>query len=144
MPSQAITTSARTLSRLPPVLVLEVHGDAAFVLLDAGALVVGANGVGAQPRQRRLIQDQVQPAAMDADFRIFVAGEFAARLLVDELAEAVEEAAFEVLDAGLEQLVAEAERGEFAHRMRQQRDADAELLESRARARRRGRRCRVP
>ena len=28
-----------------------------------------------------------------------------------------------------EQLVAEAERGEFAHRMRQQRDADAELLQ---------------
>ena len=37
--------------------------------------------------------------------------------------------ALAVLDAGCEQFVAEAERAEFAHRMRQQRDADAELLD---------------
>ena len=52
----------------------------------------------------------MQPAAMDADFGKAVAGELAARFLVDELAEAIEEAAFAVLDAGGEQLVAEAER----------------------------------
>ena len=42
----------------------------------------------------------MQPAAMDADFRILIAGALAARLFVDELAETVEEAAFLILDAG--------------------------------------------
>ena len=65
---------------------------------------------------------------MDADFRVLVAGALAARLPVDELAEAVEEAALGVLDARAQQFVAQAERGQLAHRMRQQRDADAELL----------------
>src|SRR5690606_34191381 len=59
------------------------------------------------------------------DFRIIIAGEAAAVFLVDQLPEAVEEAAFAIFDAGREQRVADAERGEFAHRMRQQRDADA-------------------
>ena len=70
----------------------------------------------------------MQPAAMDHHLRVLVAGVLAALLLVDELAEAVEEAALAVLDAGRQQLVRDTERGEFAHRMRQQRDADAELL----------------
>src|SRR5258708_23221592 len=75
----------------------------------------------------------MQPPAMDADLGILIAGLLAARLLVDELAETVEEAALGILDAGFEQLVAEAERGEFAHAMWQQRDADAEFLEFRRR-----------
>jgi hypothetical protein len=50
----------------------------------------------------------VQLAAMDADFRVVVASEFAARLLVDELAEAVEETAFAVLDTGFQQFIADA------------------------------------
>ena len=66
---------------------------------------------------------------MNADFRKFIAGEFAALFLVNELAEAVIEPAFAVLDAGGEQFVAEAEPGEFAHRMRQQGNADAEWLD---------------
>jgi len=57
----------------------------------------------------------MQLAAVDADFRVLVAGEFAAVLAINELAEAVVEPAFAVLDAGLEQFVADAERREFAH-----------------------------
>src|SRR3981081_2202078 len=64
---------------------------------------------------------------MDAHLVILITAVGAARLLVDELAEAVEEAAFEDLDAGVEQSLVEAERGELAHRMRQPRDPDAEL-----------------
>ncbi len=114
MPSQAIATSARTLSRLA-----EADGDAGVVLLDADAIVVEQDGVAAKLGARRFVQNEMQLAAMDADFRILIAGEFAARLLVDELAETVEEAAFAVLDAGREQRVADAERGELAHGMRQ-------------------------
>jgi hypothetical protein len=49
----------------------------------------------------------VQAAAVDADLGIVVAGELAARLGVDELAEAVEEAALAVLDALGEQRLGE-------------------------------------
>src|SRR5690606_13393691 len=76
-----------------------------------------------------VIEGHVQAAAVDAHFRVFVTAEAATRLLVDELAESVEEAAIAVLDAGLEQRVGKAQRGEFAHRVRQERDADAELLQ---------------
>jgi hypothetical protein len=71
----------------------------------------------------------VQPAAVDADLGMLVARGLAARLPVDQLAEAVEEAAFGILDTGAQQRVAEAECRKFAHRVRQQRDADAELLQ---------------
>ena len=73
----------------------------------------------------------MQRAAMDADFRKLIAGALAPRLLVDELPEAIEEAALGVLDSSAQQLIAEAERREFTHAVRQQRDADAELLEFR-------------
>src|ERR1700722_12739228 len=65
---------------------------------------------------------------MDAHLGILIAAEFSARLLVDQLAEAVEERALARLEAGREQRLVDAERRELAHRMRQQRDADAELL----------------
>jgi hypothetical protein len=52
----------------------------------------------------------------------------AARLGVDELAEAVEETALAVLDPLTRQRVAEAERRQLAHGVRQEGDADAERL----------------
>src|SRR4029078_12253731 len=64
---------------------------------------------------------------MNADFRILIARQLAARFLVNELAEPVVEAALAILDAGLEQFVGQAERGELAHGMWQQRDAYGEL-----------------
>src|SRR4029077_15953236 len=78
-----------------------------------------------------LIQDDVQPPAMDANFGKRVTGELSTLLAVNQLSETVEETAVLVFDAGLEQFTGKAERGEFAHRMRQQRDADAERLDLR-------------
>src|SRR5436305_9105855 len=75
----------------------------------------------------------MQPPAMNADLRILIAGALAARLPVDELTKTIEEAALGVLDAGFEQLLAEPERREFAHAMRQQRDANAEFFQLRRR-----------
>ena len=129
-PSQAMTISAATGGSAAPLVVsLNSNARAALVLLDAGAKPIGDDAVLADALLHGLVQHAVQRAAVDADLRILVAGALAARLLVDELAEAVEEAALGVLDAGREQLVAQAERGEFAHAVRQQRDADAELLQ---------------
>ena len=71
---------------------------------------------------------QVHPAAMHADLGERIPREPAARLGVDELAEAVEEAALAVLDALARQRLGEAERGHLAHGMGQQGDADAQLL----------------
>src|ERR1700680_3431739 len=68
---------------------------------------------------------------MDADFGNGIAGRLAARFFVNQLPEAVEETAFTVLDAGGKQRFTEAKRAEFAHCMRQQRDADAESLDRR-------------
>jgi hypothetical protein len=89
--------------------------------------MVGGDAV-ADPLAHGAVEREMQLAAMDADFRILIARRLAARLAVDQLAEAVEETALGVLDAGAQQFIAEPERGKFAHRMRQQRDADAELL----------------
>src|SRR5580692_11298566 len=106
--------------------------DAALVLLDADAVVIGENAREPEALARRLEKRLVQASAMQADFREGMAREFAARLLVDELPEAIEEAAFAVLDAARQKLVGKAERREFAHAMGQHRDADAELLNLRS------------
>ncbi len=84
----------------------------------------------------------MQPAAMDAELGKGIAGIFAARLLVEQLAEAIEEAALDVLD----RLRFDLGRGgrarvELARRMRKQGDADPELLELGRRLVARGRRC---
>jgi hypothetical protein len=51
-----------------------------------------------------------------------------ARLGVDELAKAVEEAALAVLDPLARQRLAEPERGQLTHGVGQQRDPDSQLL----------------
>ena len=133
-PSQAITTSAATGgSARPAVVSLNMQPRAALVLLDAGAEMVGDDAIRPEPLLHGAIEREMQRPRWMPTSGILIAGVLAARLLVDELAEAVEEAALGVLDAGAQQLVAEAERGELAHRMRQQRDADAELLHFRRR-----------
>src|SRR2546430_2380293 len=95
--------------------------------------MIGRNAVRAKAFLHRPIERAMQPAAMDADLGKLIAGALAARLLVNQLAETVEETAFGILDARTQQFITQAKRGEFAHRMRQQRDADAELLHLRRR-----------
>src|SRR5205823_11322245 len=97
------------------------------VLLNAEAQTIGGDAILADPLLHGAIERKMQPPAMNADLRILIARALAARLLVNELAEAVEEAALGVLDAGAQQLVAQAKRRQLTHRVREQRDADAEL-----------------
>ena len=131
-PSQAITMLGfDRRQHLSGRRFLEQHARAVLVLLDAGTEMIGDDAIRPDALLHGAIERKMQPAAMDADLRILVAGALAARLPVDELAEAVEEAALGVLDSRREQRVAEAERGQFAHRMRQQRDADAEFFQFR-------------
>ena len=65
----------------------------------------------AEPLHRGAPEGQMQPAAVDADLGDRVARGPAARLGVDELAEAIEEAAIAVLDPLGRQCLPEAERG---------------------------------
>ena len=93
--------------------------------------MVGLDALLADPLARGLEQNHVQLAAMDAQFRIFIAGEFPARLAINELPVAIEEHAFAIFDRDIAQAALQAERAEFAHGVRQQRDADAERFEFR-------------
>src|SRR5262249_25632709 len=67
-------------------------------------------------------------AAMDAQLGMLVSREAAAGLAIDELAEAVEEDALLVLDRHGAKPRFEAQRGELAHSVGQERDAHAQLL----------------
>ena len=73
----------------------------------------------------------MQVRAVHRQLRPAVAGESAARLLEDELAEAVVEAQLPRLDRGPGELFLQAELGELAHAVRQQVDADPERLDLR-------------
>ncbi len=83
--------------------------------------------LGAQPLQHGFVEHAMQLAPADADLRQLIAGVAAARLAVDELAETVEKNAFKILDAGRLQLGLQAQLSQFAHRVRQQGDAHADL-----------------
>src|SRR6185437_5594053 len=80
------------------------------------------------PLDGRLVHDAVELSAMDAVLGVRIARELAARLLVDELAVAVEERALLVLDRDRLDPRLEAERRELARRMGKERDSDAQLL----------------
>ena len=109
----------------------EMGGRTTFVLLNADAFAIGDHRILAEPFLHGFVEDDVQVAAMDTDFRKGISGEFSALLAIDQLPEPVQEVALAVFDARLEQRVAQAERTEFGHGMRQQRDADAERLDLR-------------
>ena len=79
-----------------------------------------------QPFDRGIEQDLLQRAAMDRELRPFVTGLDAARLAPDRLAVLGEIRQFPGADAGRIELVVQAELDQFAHRMRQHVDADAE------------------
>ena len=81
---------------------MQQRDRALLVLLHADALVIGLDSIRAQPLERGSIQDHLQPSAVDADFWIWITGKFAARFLVDELAEAIKKAALAILDPALQ------------------------------------------
>ena len=100
---------------------------AAIAAIGTGAAVVQVNVVIPQTLADRRQQRAVQLAAVDADFRDRIARMAAARLAVDELAEAVEEHALEILDSLGFDLGLHAQRRQLAHGVRQERDADADV-----------------
>ena len=82
--------------------------------------------VAAGARDERIEQHHLQVAAMDRELRMIVAGRAAERLLIDQLAEAIEEGRVRGRDRDLRQRRLEAERGKLLGGMRQQVDADAD------------------
>ncbi len=108
---------------------LHLHRHALRELNDAGAARTTAHMLCAQATDRGIPQHTVQHAAVNAQLRLCIAGVAAAQLAVHELAVAREEAAIEVLDGLAFERVLQPERSEFAHRVGQQRDADAQRLE---------------
>src|SRR4030095_9147294 len=112
------------------VAVEEIGGDAAFVLAEGPEPVAGMDARRAETRPHRVVNDALQPAAVDGELRHVVAGVGAARLAPDLLAEAV----------GIDELVGpdrhgietleQAERRELLDRMGQRIDADAELADA--------------
>src|SRR5438270_12839792 len=71
------------------VAVEEIGGDPAVVLAEGAETMADVDAAFAEPRPHRLINDALQPAAMDGELRHVVAGVEAARLAPDLLAEAV-------------------------------------------------------
>ena len=79
-----------------------------------------------EPFDRGVEQDLLQRAAMDRELRPFVTGLDAARFAPDRLAVLGEVGEFLGADGGCIKRVLQAEFDQFAHRMRQHVDADAE------------------
>ena len=118
----AVETALRFAGRL----VDEFGADAVLRLAPAGEMVAGENVLFAQPLDRGIEQNLLQRAAMDRKLRPFVTGLDAARLAPDRLAVLGEIGEFFGADAGRVEPVVQAELDQFAHRMRQHVDADAE------------------
>src|SRR5262249_12867167 len=105
----------------------EIGAHAAFVLAKMSQAMAGVDARLAEPGAHRLVDDRLQPAAMDGELRHLVARIGAAQLAPDLLPEAV----------GVEQLVGSDSHGveaieqpqllQFLDRMRQRVDSDAEL-----------------
>ncbi len=118
MPSQPIATSALIDGGVFAGRGLaEADGDVAVVLFDRDTMPVGDDAVRAKRGERRAVECHMQPAAMNAELGIGIAGEFAAWLLVEELAEAVEETAFDIFDGKRLDLGQQTERVDLARRM---------------------------
>src|ERR1700731_3506758 len=103
-----------------------MHADAALILIDSDAMMVGAEPVMSGARTERLQQKHLQVAAMDRELRMLVARGAAQRLLIDQLTEAIEEGGVLRRDRGPRQIGFEAERGQLPGGMRKQIDTDAD------------------
>src|SRR3984893_6088954 len=105
---------------------VEMDDDARAVLIDLEAAMREPYGVAAQARSHRVEHHLVQVGAMDRKLRPVVAGEAAARLLVDELAVAAVEDKLARLDGMRGQRALQAELAQLAHGMRQEGGGDAQ------------------
>ena len=107
----------------------ETKPDVPPLLLDPNALMTGDDAVPAQAADRRAVEDHVQLAARNAQLGIRIARFPPALFLVKQLTEAVEEAALAHLDRRRNHLAVQSQRRQLAHGMRQERDANAQLLQ---------------
>jgi hypothetical protein len=81
------------------------------------------------PRAEGIEQHHLQIAAMDRELRMFIARRTPQRLLIDQLAEAIEEGRVRGRNRDLRQISLESKRGEFPGGMGKQVDADADRFD---------------
>src|SRR5229473_1622577 len=105
----------------------EISRDAAFVLAERPQPAAGVNHIRSQPRFDRRVNYALQPAAMNRELRHVMAGVDAAGFLPDFLAVAVEIIQHVGSNGDVIELLQQTEPGEFADRMREGIDADAEF-----------------
>src|SRR5258706_4805103 len=111
----------------------EADRDAALALFYRFAAIPQCDGIGAEPLPHRLDQHPVQLAAVDRKLRPGVARVAAARLLVDELPEAVVEAHLARQDRMALEMLRETELGQLAHCVGEEVDSDPEPFQLRRR-----------
>src|SRR6266702_737490 len=87
------------------------------------------NGLAAQPLDHRLMNDALQATAMDRELRHVMAGIEATLFVPHLLAVAGQIEQFAGANGDRVETVQQAEPGEFADRMRQRVDADAEFAD---------------
>ena len=107
----------------------EIGGDAAIVLRERAEPAIQMDARFTQAGARRLVDDVLQPAAMDGELRNVVAGIEAARLAPDLLAEAIGIDELVGADRDRVEPVEQAEIGKLFDRMRERIDADAKLAD---------------
>src|ERR1700722_16721289 len=91
--------------------------------------MAGVNGFLAEPFLDRPENDVLQPPSVDRELRHIMAGVDAANVAPDFLAMAVEIIKHVSADRDVVELLQETKTGEFADRMRQRVDADAEFAD---------------
>src|ERR1700722_8317554 len=112
-----------------PRAIEEMRGDAALVLAEGPEPAAGVNRVRAQPFLDGAVNHALQPAAMDRELRHVMAGVDAADVAPDFLAMAIEIIEHIGADRDVVELLQQTKAGEFADRMRQRIDADAEFAD---------------
>src|SRR5262249_48265185 len=105
----------------------EVGAHAAFVLAKISQAMAGVDARLAEPRAHRLVDDRLQPAAMDGELRHLVAGVGAAQLAPDLLAEAIGVEPLGGSHPHRGETIEQPEIAQFLDRMGRRVEADAEL-----------------
>jgi len=105
----------------------EIGAHAAFILAKMSEAMAGMDARLAEPGAYRLVDDRLQPAAMDGELRHLVAGIGAAQLAPDLLPEAVGVEQLVGSDPHRVEAIEQPQLRQFLDRMGQRVDADAEL-----------------
>ena len=109
--------------------VREMRGDAAFVLKKSGEAHARPNRVGSEFSDDGVVDDLLQPPAMNGELRVFEARIGASRLAPDLLAEPIYVDQFLGADGDRVERGQETEHREFLDRVRQSVDADADFAD---------------